>query len=218
MASAPSCRRRACWSSRRRCRRPGRSVSSTRTWRPPRDDDFAWAEVVFVSGMHVQRRQIDDIARRAHAARPGRGAGRLFGVGLPGALSGLRLSARRRVGRRHRRTVRAARRRCDAAAAADRLHHQGAARAHRIPDPGLRTGADRPLSARQHPVLQRLPVSVRILRHPGAVRPRRALQDGRAGLRRARQAGGLRTVRPRSISSTTISSPTSARCARCCRI
>jgi radical SAM superfamily enzyme YgiQ (UPF0313 family) len=30
------------------------------------DDDFAWAEVVFVSGMHVQRRQIDDIRRRAH--------------------------------------------------------------------------------------------------------------------------------------------------------
>jgi radical SAM superfamily enzyme YgiQ (UPF0313 family) len=30
-------------------------------------EDFAWAEVVFVSGMHVQRRQIDDIRRRAHA-------------------------------------------------------------------------------------------------------------------------------------------------------
>ena len=29
---------------------------------PATDDDFAWAEVVFVSGMHVQRRQIDDIA------------------------------------------------------------------------------------------------------------------------------------------------------------
>jgi radical SAM superfamily enzyme YgiQ (UPF0313 family) len=29
------------------------------------DDDFAWAEVVFVSGMHVQRRQIEDIRRRA---------------------------------------------------------------------------------------------------------------------------------------------------------
>jgi radical SAM superfamily enzyme YgiQ (UPF0313 family) len=30
--------------------------------------DLAWAEVVFVSGMHVQRRQINDINRRAHAA------------------------------------------------------------------------------------------------------------------------------------------------------
>ena len=29
-------------------------------------EDFAWAEVVFVSGMHIQRRQIDDINRRAH--------------------------------------------------------------------------------------------------------------------------------------------------------
>ena len=69
---------------------------------PASDDDFAWAEVVFVSGMHVQRRQIEDIRRRAHALRPGRRAGRLFGVGLPGALSGIRLPARRRIGRRHR--------------------------------------------------------------------------------------------------------------------
>ena len=30
--------------------------------------DFAWAEVVFVSGMHIQRRRIDDIRRRAHEA------------------------------------------------------------------------------------------------------------------------------------------------------
>ncbi|HEX4860815.1 MAG TPA: radical SAM protein, partial [Rhizomicrobium sp.] len=30
--------------------------------------DFAWAEVVFVSGMHIQRGQINDINRRAHAA------------------------------------------------------------------------------------------------------------------------------------------------------
>jgi radical SAM superfamily enzyme YgiQ (UPF0313 family) len=34
---------------------------------PASPADFAWADVVFVSGMHVQRRQIDDIRRRAHA-------------------------------------------------------------------------------------------------------------------------------------------------------
>lgn len=28
--------------------------------------DFAWADAVFVSGMHIQRRQIDDICARAH--------------------------------------------------------------------------------------------------------------------------------------------------------
>ena len=31
------------------------------------DEDFAWADAVFVSGMHIQRRQIDDINCRAHA-------------------------------------------------------------------------------------------------------------------------------------------------------
>jgi radical SAM superfamily enzyme YgiQ (UPF0313 family) len=31
------------------------------------DEDFGWADAVFVSGMHVQRRQMEDIRRRAHA-------------------------------------------------------------------------------------------------------------------------------------------------------
>jgi hopanoid C-2 methylase len=33
---------------------------------PATDADFAWADAVFVSGMHIQRRQINDIIRRAH--------------------------------------------------------------------------------------------------------------------------------------------------------
>ena len=33
---------------------------------PATDRDFAWADAIFVSGMHIQRRQIDDIGRRAH--------------------------------------------------------------------------------------------------------------------------------------------------------
>jgi len=35
---------------------------------PASGRDFAWAEVVFVSGMHIQKGQINDINRRAHAA------------------------------------------------------------------------------------------------------------------------------------------------------
>jgi hopanoid C-2 methylase len=31
------------------------------------DEDFEWAEAVFVSGMHIQRRQMNDICQRAHA-------------------------------------------------------------------------------------------------------------------------------------------------------
>jgi hopanoid C-2 methylase len=34
--------------------------------RPATDADFRWADVVFTSGMHIQRAQIHDIARRAH--------------------------------------------------------------------------------------------------------------------------------------------------------
>src|SRR5437588_11238679 len=31
---------------------------------PASDQDFEWAEAVFVSGMHIQRRQMNDISRR----------------------------------------------------------------------------------------------------------------------------------------------------------
>ncbi|KQW18618.1 radical SAM protein [Afipia sp. Root123D2] len=33
---------------------------------PASPDDFRWADAVFVSGMHIQRRQMNDICRRAH--------------------------------------------------------------------------------------------------------------------------------------------------------
>jgi radical SAM superfamily enzyme YgiQ (UPF0313 family) len=35
--------------------------------RPTKDKDFRWADAVLVSGMHIQRQQINDINRRAHA-------------------------------------------------------------------------------------------------------------------------------------------------------
>ena len=35
--------------------------------RPATKEDFEWAEAVFVSGMHIQRQQMNDICRRAHA-------------------------------------------------------------------------------------------------------------------------------------------------------
>ncbi len=49
--------------------------------KPATDADFEWAEAVFVSGMHIQRRQMNDICRRAHAFE------------LPVALGGPSVSA-----------------------------------------------------------------------------------------------------------------------------
>jgi hopanoid C-2 methylase len=45
------------------------------------DEDFKWAEAVFVSGMHIQRQQMNDICRRAHE------------FDLPVALGGSSVSA-----------------------------------------------------------------------------------------------------------------------------
>src|SRR6202051_4614795 len=44
-------------------------------------EDFEWAEAVLVSGMHIQRHQMNDICRRAHA------------FGLPVAIGGPSVSA-----------------------------------------------------------------------------------------------------------------------------
>jgi radical SAM superfamily enzyme YgiQ (UPF0313 family) len=49
--------------------------------RPVRRADFDWCDVVFVSGMHIQREQINDICRRAHER------------GKPAALGGPSVSA-----------------------------------------------------------------------------------------------------------------------------
>jgi hypothetical protein len=46
-------------------------------FKPATAADFRWAEVVFVSGMHIQRAQINDINRRAHEA------GRVTALGGP---------------------------------------------------------------------------------------------------------------------------------------
>ena len=66
---------------------------------PAAKSDFAWADAVFVSGMHVQRPHIHDICRRAHEAGRVAVLGRPIGLGLSGGISGLRLSACRRIGR-----------------------------------------------------------------------------------------------------------------------
>jgi hopanoid C-2 methylase len=49
--------------------------------KPATREDFEWAEAVMVSGMHIQRNQMNDICRRAHA------------FDLPVALGGPSVSA-----------------------------------------------------------------------------------------------------------------------------
>ena len=48
---------------------------------PATPEDFAWADVVFVSGMHIQKPQIQDICDRAHAA------GKIAALGGPSVSS-----------------------------------------------------------------------------------------------------------------------------------
>ena len=79
--STRSCRRKACWCLRPICRKawPVRFIDENIARATA--EDFAWADAVMVSGMHVQAPQIRDIHRRAKAA------------GKPMALGGPSVSA-----------------------------------------------------------------------------------------------------------------------------
>ena len=74
-----------CWWSRPICRREWEVRFVDENIAPARDRDFAWADAVFVSGMHVQREQILSIAPARPSLRQARGAGRAVGVGRSSA-------------------------------------------------------------------------------------------------------------------------------------
>src|ERR1700716_3226349 len=52
--------------------------------RPATTEDFEWADAVFVSGMHIQRQQMNDICRRAHAFDLAVAIGGASGSACPG--------------------------------------------------------------------------------------------------------------------------------------
>ena len=118
--------------------------------------------------------------------RQGHGAGRAVGFGVARDVSGFRLPPCRRNGRRDRPDHRALDESARRPPQQFIVHHQGAAAAHRLSDPGLRQGPVRPLSARHGAILVRLPVSLRVLRHPRPLRPPAAHEDAAADRRRAR--------------------------------
>ena len=76
--------------------------------RPATDEDFEWAEAVFVSGMHIQRQQMNDICRRAHAFDLPVAIGGPSVSACPDYYPVVRLSPCRRTRRCHQRTDRAA--------------------------------------------------------------------------------------------------------------
>ena len=103
---------------------------------PATDADFAWADVVMVTGMHIQAEQIHDIARRAHGGRQGRRcwAGRRSRH-RPRCIRTSTISTSARWATRPTQIIRA----LDESAGAARaqqvvVQDQGAPAAHRVPD------------------------------------------------------------------------------------
>ena len=160
--------------------------------RPATKEDFEWAEAVFVSGMHIQRQQMNDICRRAHAFDLAVAIGGpsvsacpdyypsfdYLHVGeLGDATNELIARLARDPSRPEQQVV---------LKTNDRLPMT------EFPIPGLRAGGGQEILPRQHPVFERLSLSVRILRHPRPLWPQPAPEIAAADHRRTRQAAGMR--------------------------
>ena len=137
---------------------------------------------------------------RAQAARGVRRGGRALGHGQGRRL---RRPGRRRLRRRGRadlapvpRGVGAGRAQAALRAGREDRHDDG-------PDAAVRPAQDEALPLRQRPVLARLPVPVRVLRHHRDLRPQAEDQDDRAGPRRARRPAQPGRPDGRSSSTTT---------------
>ncbi len=101
---------------------------------PATDADLAWADVVFVTGMHIQAEQIRDMQRRAAAA------GKVTVLGGPSVSAAPEMYPEidylhvGEMGDATDQIIRAARREPRTPAAAGRRQDQGPAAAHRVSD------------------------------------------------------------------------------------
>ena len=181
--------------------------------------DFAWADVVFVSGMHIQRPQIHDIAARAKAAGKVTVLGGPSVSGAPEFYPDFDYLHIGEIGDATDRLI--ARLDESVAPPPAQLVFETKERLPLcdFPVPAYDLDPARPLSARQPAILQRLSVSLRVLRHSRAVRTAAAAEDAGADHRRTRRHAGAAVPSARwFISSTIISSATARRRAKCCRI
>ena len=169
-----------------------------------RDRDLAWADVAFISAMHIQKDALFAILARCRAL----GLRTVVGGPIASSLSRGRDQCRPRGDRRGREPDRPTRPRPGA------RHRQARLPGRRTPGDGDQPPArpephqDAPLLHHGRAVLARLSLQLRVLRHHRDLRPPSAHQGCRAGAGRTRPAARRRLAREPSSSSTTTSSAT----------
>ena len=140
--------------------------------------DFAWADVVFVGGMHIQLPEVRDIQRRAKSC------GKLTVLGGSAVSSSpetypefdyLHLGE---IGDATDELIATLDESLEPPVAQRRFETRERLPLSSFPLPRLRCRAARALSHRLPAILQWLPISVRILRYSGPVWPPAALQVG----------------------------------------
>ena len=181
--------------------------------------DFAWADVVLVTGMHIQAPQIRDIEARAHAAGKAVVLGGPSVSASPEMYPDRRLSPHRRARRRHRRDrARCSTRARRGRARADGVQDRGTPAAHRFPDAGLRHD---PLGKYLMGTMQfstGCPYTCEFCDIPGLYGRQPRMKTPQQIIAELDSMRSQPKPPPRSTSSTTISSATARPPRRCCRI
>ena len=143
---------------------------------PAKERDFRWADAVLVSGMHVQRKQINDINRRAHALGKVTVLGGPSVSGCPeyypdfdylhlgelGDATDALLTALLKAGKTARATT---------------IHHRGTIADDPISNARIQTGGNVAILSGQRAVFERMSVPLRVLRYPGTLWAKSALED-----------------------------------------
>ena len=185
--------------------------------RPATPEDFEWADAVFVV-RHAHPAGADP--RHHRAARTAHGRPAIVGgpsvSGCPEYYPDADILHVGEIGDATDRLIEHLDRTPGRPAEPAAVRDGRAAAAGRLPDAGLRADPAARVLHRQHPVLQRLPVLVRVLRHPGALRAQPAAED-RPRRCCASSTSSRRPGAPASTSSTTTSSATRRPRWSCCR-
>ena len=124
--------------------------------RPATKEDFEWAEAVFVSGMHIQRQQMNDICRRAHAFDLAVAIGGPSVSACPDYYPSFDYLHVGELGDATNDLIARLARDPSRPRAAGGAEDRRPRRHEQVSDSGLRTGRDQEIFPRQHPVFERL--------------------------------------------------------------
>ena len=142
-----------------------------------KERDFRWADAVLVSGMHIQRKQINDINRRAHAWGKVTVLGGPSVSGCPEYYPDFDYLHLGELGDATDALLTALAQSRERPPAQHTINHWGTIADDPISNACIQIGGDVAILFGQRAVFERMSIPLRVLRYPGTLRAESALED-----------------------------------------